>query len=41
MKDMLEAAEFKGQSIDEQQAKALIAQGQALLDAAAKTASSL
>jgi hypothetical protein len=41
IKEMLEAAEFDGQSINEQEAKALIAQGQALLNLAAATASSL
>ena len=41
IKEMLEGAEFDGRSINEQQAKALIAQGQTLLRQAAATASSL
>jgi hypothetical protein len=41
IKPMLEGAEFNGQSINEQQAKSLIAQGQKLLKQAAAVAASL
>lgn len=41
IKSMLEGAQFNGQSIDEQQAKSLISQGQNLLDQAASVAASL
>ena len=41
IKAILEAAEFSGQGLDEQQAKSLIAQGQTLLSQAAAVAAGI